>query len=160
MAVTAAPAPSFGTGRLFLADSRLALAVLNEARHRGLHRVFGVSREEENLLTFVLALSAASAGYEGARRALHAPLLISSRGAATGAILMREAAVGVAGPGANAIPGFGALMALALVGTLAVPGMRRAIHAAREAEHRARAHRSAIYLAEVRATARRRAAAG
>src|SRR3954451_14748301 len=158
MVATPAPAPSFRSGRLFLADSRLALALLNETRHRGLHRVFGVSREEENLLTFVLALSAASPGYEGIRRVLHAPLPISGRDAASGAILLREAAAGVAGPGAGAIPGFGALMALALVSTVALPGLRRAIHAAREAEHRAREHRIAIYLAEARASAKRRAA--
>ena len=35
----------FGTSKLFLADSRLVLAVLDHLRYQGLNRVFGVSRE-------------------------------------------------------------------------------------------------------------------
>lgn len=34
----------FGTGRLFLTDSRLVLAFLNTARYAVLQRLFGVSR--------------------------------------------------------------------------------------------------------------------
>ena len=53
----------FGAGRLLLADSRLTFAVLNDARYRTLNGVFGVSREQANLLTFVLLVGAADAAY-------------------------------------------------------------------------------------------------
>jgi len=56
MAATAAgPRVDFGAGQLFLADSRLAFAVLNHVRVRTLRRVFGISREDANLLTLVLS---------------------------------------------------------------------------------------------------------
>jgi hypothetical protein len=47
----------FGTSQLFLADSRLALAVLNHLRYQALNRAFGVSRDQANVLTVVLLLA-------------------------------------------------------------------------------------------------------
>jgi hypothetical protein len=49
----------FGTSQLFLADSRLALIMLNHLRHQGLNRVFDTSREQANALPAVLLLGAA-----------------------------------------------------------------------------------------------------
>src|SRR5512133_3775250 len=60
----------FGAGRLFVSDTRLALGALNYARYETLRRVFGVSREEANLLTFVLALGGTDAA---TRRAAGSP---------------------------------------------------------------------------------------
>jgi hypothetical protein len=62
-------------------------------------------------------------------------------------MLAREAALGVGGPGAQAIPGFGALVAFALIGGLAVPGIRRTAHRLRLAEKRVRSARIARYVA-------------
>src|SRR5215208_4502483 len=101
---------SFGTPQLFLTDSRLVLTLLNHLRYEALNRVFGTSREQANALTFVLLLGAADSVYEAARRISGTRLRVSDAG--LGAIALREAALGVAGPGARAVPGFGALAAL------------------------------------------------
>jgi hypothetical protein len=152
MTATAAPpattngAGNFGAGGLFLADSRLAVVLLNEVRHRCLHRAFGTTREQANVLTVVLALSATSATYETTRRILRTPLTITGRDVATGTFLLREAAMGIAGPSARTTPMFGALMATALVGGLALPGLRRAAHAARVTERRVRETRIRRYM--------------
>jgi hypothetical protein len=133
----------FGTPRLFLTDSRLALTVLNHLRHQASNRVFGTSREQANALTVVLLLGAADSTYEAARRITRTRLRVSDAG--LGAIALREAALGVAGPGARAVPGFGALVAFALLGGLAAPGIRRMAQRMRAAERRVRRERIRRY---------------
>lgn len=143
--------PPFGTPQLFLTDSRLVLTVANHMRHQALNRVFGTSREQDNALTFVLMLGAASSAYETAQRIRG--MRLRSVDAGIGTMLAREAALGIGGPGAQAIPGFGALVAFALIGGLAVPGIRRAAHRLRLAEKRVRSARIARYV-ELRERAR------
>ena len=148
---TSAP---FGTPQLFLTDSRMVFTVLNHLRYQALNRVFGTSREQANALTAVLLLGAADGAYEGARRISGMRLRGSDAG--LGAIALREAALGVAGPGARAVPGFGALVAFALLGGLAAPALRRAAHRMRAAERRVRSARIERYAAardRLRATA-------
>jgi hypothetical protein len=142
--------------RVFLGDTRLAVTALNEGRHYALNRAFGVSREQANLLTFVLALGAADGAYATTRRVLHGPFPVSSSDATLGGMLMREAALGVAGPAARKVPFAGALLTAALVGGLAVPGLRRAAHEIRAAESRVRRQRMAVYAAGAEAARRRR----
>ena len=137
---TSAP---FGTPQLFLTDSRLVLTVLNHLRYQALNRVFGTSREQANALTVVLLLGAANSTYEAARRIGETRLRVSDAG--LGAIALREAALGVAGPGARAVPGFGALVAVALLGGLAAPGLRRTAQRMRAAERRVRRERIRRY---------------
>lgn len=139
---TAAP---FGTPQLFLTDSRMVFTVLNHLRYQALNRVFGTSREQANVLTFVLLLGAADSAYETARRVGGMRVRMSDAG--FGAIGLREAALGVAGPGARAIPGFGALVAFALLGGLAAPALRRTAHRMRAAERRVRRARIERYAA-------------
>jgi hypothetical protein len=136
---------AFGTPQLFLTDSRLVLTVLNHLRYQALHRVFGTSREQANALTVVLLLGAANSTYEATRRITGMRLRGSDAG--IGAIALREAALGVAGPSARAIPGFGALVAFALLGGLAAPGLRRAAQRMRAAERRVRRERIRGYAA-------------
>ena len=134
---------SFGTPQLFLTDSRLVFTVLNHLRYEALNRVFGTSREQANALTAVLLLGAAESAYETARRISGMRLRGSDAG--LGAIALREAALGVAGPGARAVPGFGALMAFAVLGGLAAPGLRRVARRMRAAERRVRHQRIRRY---------------
>jgi hypothetical protein len=148
--------PGFGTGRLLLADSRLAYLVANDLRHRALHGAFGTTREQDNLLTAILVLGAATGTYETARRILHTPLIFTRNDAYAGAFLMREGIFGLAGPASRTTPLFGTLLAVAAVGGMALTGLRRAAHAARETERRVRRARIARYAA----AARERAAAG
>ena len=74
--------------------------------------MFGTSREQANALTFVLLLGTADGAYEATRRITGLRLRVSDAG--LGAIALREAALGGAGPSARVVPGFGALVAFAL----------------------------------------------
>jgi hypothetical protein len=136
--------------RVFLADSRLALTALNQLRLMALRRTFGVSREQANALTFVLALTAADATLRTAQRVTRAGL--PSRGDVTiGGFLVRNAALGIAGPGAREFPFAGSLLAAAMLGGIALPEIRRAAHAMRVAERRVREQRIRAYAAAGRA---------
>jgi hypothetical protein len=129
----------FGTSQLFLTDSRLVLALLNHVRYQALNRAFGVSREQANVLTAVLLLGAADGAYETARRVTGARLHVSGTDAALGAVALRDVALGVAGPSARVVPGFGTLVAFAILGGIAAPSLRRAAQRMRAAEERLRA---------------------
>src|SRR4051812_10990687 len=147
----AAAESEFGAGRLFLADSRIALAVLNHVRYLALNRMFGTSREQANLVTAVLVVTAAGAAYESGQRMLRAPLPVSGADVAMGGLVLREAALGVVGPINRNVRGFGALVAFALVGSVAVPGLRRVARDLRAAEERVRSRRISRYVAAGRA---------
>lgn len=137
--------PPFGTPQLFLTDSRLVFTVLNHLRYQGLERVFGTSREQANALTAVLLLGGATSAYESARRIGEMRLHASDAG--LGAVVLREGAFAVAGPSARAVPGYGALVAFALLGGVAAPALSRAAHRIRAAEKRVRRARIARYAA-------------
>jgi hypothetical protein len=137
----------FGAPELFLTDFRLALLVLNNVRHRALNRVFGMSREQANVLTFVLLASAADGTYEAARRISGVRLRVSGTDAALGGIALREAALGIAGPSVRQVPGAGTLLAFAILGGLAAPSLRRTAQRLRAAEERVRRERIERYVA-------------
>ena len=137
----------FGAGRLFLADTRIALIWLNWMRHWALQRVFGLSRAHSNALTVVVVLTAADAGVTLAGRAIRAPLRISRTDAATGGILVREAARGIAGPRSRDVPLFGTLVIVAGLGAVALPGIRQAVRTLRINEQRLRKQRIGRYVA-------------
>ena len=138
--------PGLSAGRLFLADSRMAFGVANYARHQTLNRVFGVQREQANLLTFVLLVSAGSPAVAGLWRAVRAPLAMATGvNAGVGVFAVRAATRGVAGPAASEVPQLEALLVLAVAGAVAVPQMRRAFRGVRKAEHRVRQQRESMY---------------
>jgi hypothetical protein len=137
----------FGTSKLFVTDSRLAFAVLNHLRYQALNRVFGVSRDQANVLTVVLLVGAADGAYEAARRISGMRLRVSGTDAAIGAFALRDAALGIAGPSTRQVPGAGTLLALAILGGLAAPGLRRTAHRMRAAEERVRRERIRRYVA-------------
>jgi len=155
MATTAAsPRPGFGAGQLFLADSRLAFAVLNHVRVRALQRAFGISREQANLLTLVLLLTTTHGAVATAGRVVKAPLRLSGKDAAIAGFSMREAGIGIAGPAAAEVSPFATLISIALLGGLAMPALRRSARRLRDVEQRIRLLRERQY-----ANARRAAAA-
>src|SRR4051794_2110845 len=143
----AAAESEFGAGRLFLADSRIAFALLNHVRYLALNRMFGTSREQANLLTAVLVVTAAGAAYESGQRMIRAPLPVSGADVAMGGFALREAALGVVGPSNRNVRGFVPLVAFALVASLAVPGLRRVARDLRAAEARVRSRRIGRYVA-------------
>lgn len=145
MATASARGAKFGAGRLLVSDSRLTLGALNYARHRALYRVFGVSRAEANLLTFVLALGAVDPAARVARRVVRAPRVLTGAGSAMSGFTVREGALGIAGPGVREGPLVATLLAAAMIGGLAVPRLRRAASRMRAAEHRLRVERERRY---------------
>src|SRR3954453_7699619 len=126
MAATSAapPRPSHrGAARAFIGDARLAAAAANHLRLMALRRVFGASPAEANALTFVLALTAADASLRTGRRVgRHA---VPSRGdAAIGGFLLRDAALGVAGPAARDFRFVGRPLGAAILRAIALPAPR------------------------------------
>jgi hypothetical protein len=140
----------FGTTNLFLSDSRLALALLNHMRYQALNRAFGVSREQANVLTAVLLLTGVETAYEGARRIGGMRPHVSGLGAATAGFALRDAAFGVGGPSSRQVPAFATLLSVALLGGLAVPGLRRASRRMRAAEQTMRAAEQRIRRERIR----------
>ena len=152
-AAPAARAADFGIVHLALADSRLALVVLNQLRYLFLKRLLGASREQANVLTAVLLLGAADGAYETARRVARTPLGVSGADAAMGASVLREAAFTAAGPGSRRAPRFLPLVAFAIAAGVAAPGLRRASRSLRAVEHRKRLEHMARYVAARRGAA-------
>jgi hypothetical protein len=135
----------FGAGRLFVSDTRLALGALNYARYETLRRVFGVSREEANLLTFLLALGGTDAGLRGARQAVRVTRKLSRADSAMGGFVLRGAVLGITGESARRSPLFGTLLAAAMLAGLFLPGLRSAAVSLRATEHRVRLERERRY---------------
>lgn len=142
--------PMVSAERAFLSDARLAMTVLNELRYPLLRRMFGVSREQSNLLTFVLALGAARTTFDVARRIVRHPWPLDGPDTGIAVCLVREGGFGIAGPKAREIKWFGALIAVAGVGGLTLPGLRRALHGLHIAEQRVGEQRMRIYGAAQR----------
>jgi hypothetical protein len=141
MDATSVPASGAGAAmvsaqRAILSDARVAVRVLNWGRYRVLTGMFGVSRDQVNLLTLVLAVGAASATYDAGRRIVRHPWPLSGVDTAIAGSLVRELGFAIAGPSAREIKFFWGLVAVAGVGGLAGPGMRSAVHRFRVAERR------------------------
>jgi hypothetical protein len=124
----------FGRAQLALTDARLALAVLNHVRYDALRWAFGVNREQANVVTALLVLGAVESAYEGARRIPGLRPSISGIDAAIGAVALRDAALGAAGPTGREIPAFTTLVASASGQRPArwlIPRPRTRLHASR-----------------------------
>ena len=118
--------------------------MLNHLRYQALNRTLGLSREQANVLTAVVLLSAADGAYEATRRITGMRPHVSGADTALGAIALREGSLSMAGPSVRAIPGFGALVAFAILGGFAAPALRRTAHKVRAAEQRLRAFESRV----------------
>ncbi len=87
-----------------------------------------------------------------ARRAVRAPLRVDDDDVGLAALALREAMLGIAGPAARETPGFGPLLAVGVMGGLALPAVRRATRALRAEEQRVRLRRASRYGAARRGT--------
>ena len=135
----ASTSTDFGASQLFYTDARVVFAMLNHLRYQALRHTLGLSREQANVLTAVVLLSAADGAYEATRRITAIRPHVSGADAALGAAAMREASLSMAGPSVRAIPGLGALVAFALFGGFAAPGLRRTGQRVRAGQQRMRA---------------------
>jgi hypothetical protein len=110
-----------GFARLFFGDAAIVFMLLNDVRHRTVARVFGVSRDDSNLVTVLAIGSAAVAVHGTATRVRAMRPHPSGSDSMIGTAVMREAALGIAGAPSRAVPAAGALLALALVGKSSRP---------------------------------------
>jgi hypothetical protein len=145
--------------RLLVTDLRIAYLLANEARYRALERVFGVSRDQANLLTFMLLVLAADTVHDKVERALHGV----GGPTRSDALLGTAAAIGlmdeIAGGPDQETSLSGPLVALALVGALSAPAVRRSMHRISSTSHRtlvAFRHRYGYLVAHGRRIARTR----
>ena len=155
MPVAQSPPPPrlehLSSARLFVGDALIAFRLLNEARHRIMSLVFGMSREHSNLMTlfvvgaFVRGLqrSAAAPGTQ-VRKARSSPTAVGDT--MIGAAVARETLDSFAGHPARDAPFAAALIALAMTVYGFRAAIKRLLHAVRPsfrhlaaAEHRVRA---------------------
>ena len=120
-----------GFASLFFGDAGIVLLLLNDARHRIVGRVFGVSRADSNLVTVFAVGSAAAALHGTAARVRSIRRYPSGPDTAIGAAVLRETALGIAGEPSRAVPFFGTLVAFALMGTSCRPVLRGAFRTTR-----------------------------
>jgi hypothetical protein len=120
-----------GFARLFFGDAAIVFLLLNDVRHRTISRVFGVSRDDSNLVTVLAVGSAAVAVHGTASRVRAIRRYPSGSDSVIGAAVLREAALGIAGEPSRAVPAAGALVALALVGRSSRPVLRGAFRTTR-----------------------------
>jgi hypothetical protein len=129
---------------LLLADMRSALIVANEARYRLLGRLFGIAREEANVVTAITLFVLAEAVYERLG-GLEPPEAPSMSDAALGLGVVREVFALVAGPTAEETPLFGTLVTIAVIGAISRPLLQRSGEAIAEVAQRMRAGFSQQY---------------
>jgi hypothetical protein len=125
--------------RLLVSDVTGVVLLLNEARYRTMERVFGIPREQANVITGVFLLVLVAASQERASKALKTPPKgPSATDWALGAGVMREALHGIAGPSFDREPLFGTLLALAAVAHISRPVVSKSITAVKGKTHQAR----------------------
>lgn len=104
-----------GGRELFLIDATAGVKLANEARYRTLARFFGIQRSDVNLLTAMLALTAANAVYERVHRPNAPQPSTAVADLAIGVGALREAIYSVAGPASRDTTLGGTLVALAVL---------------------------------------------
>ncbi len=145
------PLEHLSGARLFVGDALIALRLLDEARHRIMSLVFGMSREDSNLMTLfvigavvrALQRSAAAPGTQ-VRKARSSPTALGDT--MIGAAAAKETVNSIAGHPARDTPFAAALIALAMTVYAFRAATKRLLRAVRPAlrhvaaaEHRVRA---------------------
>jgi hypothetical protein len=120
---------------LLLGDATGAFLLANEARYRTLEAI-GIRRKDANLATAIGLLMLANAVYERAHRPEAPKPQNAVADFAIGVGALRESIYGVAGPASRDTPLGGTLIALAVLGGLARPPVRRGLHELRTSSRR------------------------
>lgn len=129
--------PESGGTRVLRTDLRIVLMLLNDARYRTMHRFLGLSREQANVATLVLALTGLGTAHESFRRLADGPVAMpSSTALIFGNSSLRELMRSIAGPDAGRTPLFGSLLVLALLGHPARRALAGAVRGARSSSRR------------------------
>ena len=135
-----APAPAVraqgsGGSALFLGDAAGAFLLANEARYRTLEWI-GIRREDANLATTIGLLMMANAVYERAHRPKPPKPPTAVADLAIGVGALRETIYGVSGPASRDTPLGGTLIAVAVLGGLARPPLKKGVRELRSSSKR------------------------
>jgi hypothetical protein len=123
-------------GGLFPSDPRAAYVLLNEARYRAIQGVFGVRRDQVNLMTLIAAMTLAEAIHAQGRRVRRGMRGPTRTDFVVGDGLLNALGQQIAGPSSHEIPFFAALIGTAAVGTVATRVVRHSAHDMKAAAHR------------------------
>lgn len=107
-----------------MSDTRAMFMLLNHARHRAIHSVFGLPPEQDNILTLMALGLAAGAVHGGYRRVVEAPGAPSGGDVLIGTASLSEVMSGIAGPSSRKAPMLGTLLLAALLAGAAGPAIR------------------------------------
>jgi hypothetical protein len=121
-----------------IGDALMGLLLLNDLRHRVLTRVFGISSQQANVMTVITVALVSEGVHSRAAKVRGARPHLSIADSAIGAVSLKEAAHGIAGPWSRSVPLFGALIAFAVLAKSFVPMVQASLHGAREALRDAR----------------------
>jgi hypothetical protein len=145
----------FSGAQLLVSDIRTAWLLLNAARYRALERVFGVTGEQANLLTFVALLMLAEGGFERTHRLLDDAGPPSVADSVLGVATVRAFGQMIAGPTSRETPLFGTLVTIAVVGSFLRPALVRGSREFAQFSYQAREAFSHRYASDRRRWLRR-----
>jgi hypothetical protein len=126
----------FGGVRLLMSDLRLIFLLINHGRYSMIQRLFGIGRDQANLLTLVMAMALADGARVKARRVLTGPPLPGAGDLLLAGGSWREVLSYAAGAPANGTPLFGTLLSVAIIGGTAGPAASELAAAIWTSSHR------------------------
>jgi len=127
-----------GGARLLVTDAGVGFLLVNEARRRLVERIFGVSSDQTVLVTLIAAGLLAQALHARATQAIGPPSVPALGDVAIAAGVAKDVGHEIAGDWSRDFPGFGALVAVVVLGTLFRPVLRWSFRDLKAAAHRTR----------------------
>jgi hypothetical protein len=122
------------TGRMLFGDAIITFLLFNEARRRIVVRVYGVPREDSELMTGI-AIGSVAKGVQSGARVIAAWVVPSFAATVMGAGALKEAANSIAGDWSRTVPAFGTLITVAVVAKSFGPGLRASFRGLRKGFH-------------------------
>jgi hypothetical protein len=122
------------TDRMLFGDAIITFLLFNEVRRRVVVWVYGVPREDSELMT-VVAIGSLAEGLQSGARVIATWVVPSFAATAMGAAALKETAHSIAGDWSRTVPAFGALITFAVVAKTFRPGLRASFRGLREGFH-------------------------
>jgi hypothetical protein len=122
------------TNTMLFGDAIITFLLINEARRRIVVWVFGVPREDSELIT-VIATGSLPKGVQSRARVIAAWVVPSFAATVMGAGALKEAANSIAGDWSRTVPAFGTLITVAVVAKSFGPGLRASFRGLRKGFH-------------------------